>query len=65
MANMSYCRFENTYQNLKDCYEALTDDGLDGLSVSETKYANKLIQLAKDIAGDFDPLEVLTPPAKT
>ena len=27
MANMSYCRFENTLYDLQDCYEALQDVG--------------------------------------
>jgi len=32
MANMSYCRFQNTYADVKDCAEALgaaSDEGLD------------------------------------
>lgn len=27
MANMSYCRFENTYKDLIDCYDALREAG--------------------------------------
>ena len=27
MANMSYCRFENTYGDLQDCYDALIEAG--------------------------------------
>ncbi len=27
MGNMSYCRFENTYGDLRDCYDALQDAG--------------------------------------
>ena len=27
MAHMSYCRFENTLRDLKDCYEALMEAG--------------------------------------
>jgi len=26
MANMSYCRFENTYNDLKDCLEHINDE---------------------------------------
>ncbi len=27
MSNMSYCRFENTLSDLKDCFDALEDAG--------------------------------------
>ena len=36
MTNMSYCRFENTYHDLKDCIENFTD--LSDLSKSERVY---------------------------
>lgn len=26
MPNMSYCQFENTYQDLRQCYEAMDDE---------------------------------------
>lgn len=41
MANMSYCRFENTYADLYDCYENLFDDEL---SDDEERYKRKLIR---------------------
>jgi len=53
MGNMSYCRFENTYGDLKDCYDALEEKSLDELSEKEKKYAKKLIKMCKDIADDF------------
>lgn len=51
--NMSYCRFENTYGDLQDCYDALAEKDLDELSESEKKYAKKLIKMCRDIADDF------------
>ena len=51
MSNMSYCRFENTYNDLKDCEEALAYIG--EISESETKYKNKLIDLCKEISENF------------
>ncbi len=54
MANMSYCRFENTYHDLQDCLEALANEGMDSLSESEKKYAKKLIDTCTEIAQDFD-----------
>ncbi len=57
MANMSYCRFQNTYQDLEDCNEALQWDGLqeyyDNASETEKKYMKKLISLCKDMAEEF------------
>ncbi len=51
MANMSYCRFENTYQDLKDCWENF-EDPQDELSEAEKKYRRLLVKLCKDIAED-------------
>ena len=53
MANMCYCRFENTVADLVDCYDALLENGIEGLSDDEKRYAKKLIILCKDIAEDF------------
>lgn len=52
MSNMSYCRFENTYRDLQDCYEAM-GDGTDDLSESEKKYFERMLKLCKDIVDDF------------
>ena len=54
MGNMSYRRFENTYKDLQDCYEALQDKDISELSESEQKYAIKLIKLCKKILVDFE-----------
>ena len=58
MGNMSYCRFENTYQDLKECYEALQSEGVKGIeedaSQYEKPYIKKLIELCKDIAEEFE-----------
>lgn len=45
MANMSYCRFENTYNDLVDCYHNLDEE----LESTEKRFREKLIQLCKDI----------------
>ena len=39
MANMSYCRFQNTLTDLEDCLEELANNGLDNLSEDEKKAA--------------------------
>ena len=58
MTNMSYCRFENTLDDLRDCQEAL--DAIDGnlaeLSKSEAAKANALILVCVDIAREHGDL---------
>ena len=49
MGNMSYCRFENTYKDLKDCWENY-EDPQDELSESEKKYRRLLTDLCREIA---------------
>lgn len=53
MGNMSYCRFENTYHDLDDCYNALGEKSFDELSKTEKKYALKLVRMCRNIADDF------------
>lgn len=49
---MSYCRFHNTLIDLRECYEALSNEGLESLSESERKSAIKLIEICKDISDE-------------
>ena len=54
MGNMSYCRFENTYHDLEDCYNSLNNEqSIDELSKSEKKYAIKLIKMCNDISEEY------------
>lgn len=48
MANMSYCRFENTLSDLEYCRDAL--DRGDSLSQREAKKAKALLALCREIA---------------
>ena len=52
MANMSYCRFHNTCEDLEECKEALENGDIS--SVSEKKKAKALISLCKEIADNYD-----------
>jgi hypothetical protein len=56
MANMSYCRFENTYNDLQDCW-GIIDESPESLSESEQKYRLKLIKLCDRISKCFDDAE--------
>ena len=46
MSNMSYCKFENTYVDLKDCY----DNWDECSSESEKKYREQLLKLIGNMA---------------
>ena len=47
MGNMSYCRFRNTLNDLRECYEHIANEDL---SDEESEARKKLIELCKDIA---------------
>lgn len=51
MPNMSYCRFENTYNALKDCYYNLNNV----LSDRESNFREQLVSLCQDILDEYDP----------
>lgn len=57
MSNMSYCRFRNTLQDLRDCKEALTDmtgnDTMDTLSSEEYAAMKALVKMAEEIKDEF------------
>ena len=57
MSNMSYCRFQNTLQDLKDCYNNI--DETKELSREEFYARKQLIELCKDIAEQFDNEEYI------
>ena len=61
---MSYCRFENTYPDLLDCYRALKEAGsveelMSELSISESTYAQQLFDLCKTIAARIKEEDLL------
>lgn len=50
MSNMSYCRFRNTLQDLRDCYENMDDTDL---SAEEKRARRALLKLCDQIASDY------------
>jgi hypothetical protein len=55
MANMGYCRFQNTLPDLQDCVDNLEDE----VYVEEARARRKLIKLCLEVArmharGDLD-----------
>lgn len=53
MANMSYCRFENTLNDLRDCYY-----NMDSNDLSETEFHKRkqMIELCKSIVDEYEYL---------
>ncbi len=46
MSNMSYCRFQNTLPDLRDCYENWDDDDI---SQEEQRARDWLLKVCQDI----------------
>ena len=51
---MSYCRFENTAQDLNDCLRAIQDGEMDDLSTYERRGLNELLYYAGQIVDYAD-----------
>jgi len=56
MANMAYCRFQNTLQDLRDCQRALNEMGdfERELSGEEARAAKRLLQICRELSDDYD-----------
>lgn len=52
MANMSYCRFNNTLSDLEDCRDALREGNIS--SLAEKRKAKRLLEVCREIADNFD-----------
>jgi len=64
MGNMTYCRFENTARDLRDCLEAIENESLDDLSNSEIRGLRQLLEdcetitfMKEDIEEEIDDYE--------
>ena len=49
MGNMSYCRFENTSRDLRDCLQAIENGELDDLSSYEKDGLESLLEYCETI----------------
>jgi hypothetical protein len=59
MGNMSYCRFENTLRDLRDCYKDMSETDFYELSESEQEARNKLVALCQNISEQFEEEEII------
>jgi hypothetical protein len=55
--NMSYCRFENTYNDLRDCYDWMLHPD-SSLGQHEQEALPGLVELCRTIAEEFDEDQV-------
>ncbi len=54
MANMNYCRFENTANDLRDCVNALDEmPDFEELSETEKDAANEMFELCQNFVEIF------------
>ena len=49
MPNMSYCRFENTVKDMRDCIYAIEDREVNDLSDYEVRALGEFLTLAHEI----------------
>ena len=56
MANMSYCRFENTARALRDCVYAIQENEVNNLSTYEVNGLAELQLLAMDVVSMQDEI---------
>lgn len=54
MGNMSYCRFENTANDLRDCVNAIRRGEYDELNDYEVEGLKEILHLAQLIIDDQD-----------
>lgn len=50
---MSYCRWENTYRDLNDCYQSMLEED-EELSESEAMYKKLLLEVAKKMVAQSE-----------
>ena len=53
MANMSYCRFENTYHDLIDCFDNIWDEAE---NERDERYRKNMIRFLKDRIDEIEEL---------
>lgn len=50
MSNMSYCRFENTVSDMRDCLDSIHEGALEDLSPTERASAFEMHEVAGELA---------------
>lgn len=63
MSNLSYCRMENTFGDLQDCWEFIRNQNaweFEEMSQSEFNYMVRLVDLCHEIASEIEPFITVT-----
>ena len=55
MANMSYCRFENTYHDLVDCFNNIYEEAE---NMRDEKYRKYMIEFLKERIDEIEDLKL-------
>ncbi len=50
MSNMGYCRFQNTVNDLEDCYQHFGDEDI---SQEESIARDRMMEICKDIVNEY------------
>ena len=60
MPNMSYCRFENTAKDMRDCIDATEEGDTSELSSSEVRALEEFLDLVREITNlEYDIEQIL------
>ena len=65
MPNMSYCRFENTVNDMQDCLNAIEEREVSELSEYEVRALQHFLELGKVIVDYEDDIEEILEQHKT
>ncbi len=57
MSNMSYCRFENTARDLRDCLDAIENREIYDISSYEVDALTELLDLCNSVLAHKDEIE--------
>ena len=58
MSNMSYCRFQNTLQDLRDCYEEMRGGNIENnLCKRESRSFAEIVELCRGITEMYEDSE--------
>ena len=57
MPNMSYCRFENTVNDMQDCLNAIEDREVNDLSDYELQALKDFLELGQAIVDNEDEIQ--------
>lgn len=64
MPNMSYCRFENTARDLRDCLDTIRNGEIDELNSYELDGLIKIQEMSQDIVDEKEYIDEIIEESK-